>query len=181
MRLSLIAAVAANRVIGYRNSLPWRLPADLKHFKRLTMGHHLIMGRKTFESIGRPLPGRTIIVLSRNRSFLPGGLLLARSLDEALALARSDDEPFVAGGEAVFRLALDRADRIYLTEIHHEFAGDTFFPDLDLSRWSLVSREDHSPDEENPWPFSFLIYDRTEAGRGSPREGKRVGEGSCKD
>ena len=160
MTLSIIAAVAANGVIGREGALPWRLPADLRRFKRLTTGHHLIMGRRTFASLAGPLPGREIIVLSRDGAFRPEGVAVARSLDAALELTAGDGEPFVGGGEGVYRLALDRADRIYLTRIHAEFEGDTRFPDIDPGVWRLVEREGCDADERNPHPYSFLLYIR---------------------
>jgi len=160
MRVSLIAAVDAGGVMGRENDLPWRLPADLARFKRLTMGHHLIMGRRTFASIGRALPGRTTVVLSHGQPELPDGVLLAASLDAALALCQGDDEVFLAGGAAVFREGLGRADRVYLTRLHATYQGDVHFPPFDESRWDLVDRRDHQADAKNPCAYSFLVYDR---------------------
>jgi len=160
MRISLIAAVAAGGVMGRDNDLPWRLSADLAHFKRLTMGHHLIMGRRTFASIGRALPGRTTVVLSRGQPELPAGVLLAGSLDAALALCAGDDEVFLAGGAALFRAGLARADRVYLTRLHATFAGDVHFPPFQEGAWDLVERQDHQADAKNPCAYSFLVYDR---------------------
>jgi dihydrofolate reductase len=162
MKLSIIVAVAEDGVIGRDNDLPWYLPADLKRFKQLTMGHHLLMGRKTFEAIGRALPGRTTVVISRGRPSLPEEVQLAGSLEEALTLAAQadDDEAFVAGGAQIYHLALPRADRLYLTQIHAAFEGDTRFPELVESEWQLVSREDHEPDGKNEYSYSFLVYDR---------------------
>jgi dihydrofolate reductase len=166
MRVSIIAAVATNRVIGKGNALPWRLPADLARFKRLTLGHHLVMGRRTFESIGRPLPGRTTVVLTRREAYEPGGVRVAASLDEALdtAAGAGDDEAFVAGGAEVYRRALDRADRMYLTVVHGRVEGDAFFPEYDASAWAIVGREEHETDDRNPFRLSFVTYDR----RGGP-------------
>lgn len=157
----MIAAVARNGVIGVENRLPWRLPADLRHFRRLTMGHFLVMGRRTFESSG-PLDGRCILVLSRHSPQLPAGAELVRSLDEAVARAQAEgeDELFVAGGEEVYRLALPRADRIYLTRVEAEFDGDTRFPELDPGSWRVRERLDFEPDERNPWAYSFLTLER---------------------
>ncbi len=162
MRLSIIAAVAENGVIGRDNDLPWRLPDDIKRFKELTMGHHLIMGRKTFETIGRALPGRTTVVISRGRPELPEGIRLAGSLEEAVDIAREagDDEAFVAGGGQIYRLTLPLADRLYLTRLHTQFDGDTQFPALDQTQWRLLESEDREPDERNAYPYSFLVYDR---------------------
>src|SRR5262245_53191174 len=141
MRVSMIAAVAKNGTIGIDNKLPWRLPADLRHFKSLTMGHHLVMGRKTFESVGT-LPGRTTVVVSRRglASLPPAGVTVATSVAEALDLARraGEAEAFVAGGAEIYRAALDYADRIYLTRIEKSFAGDATFPELDPDEWTEV-------------------------------------------
>ena len=161
MRLSIIAAMSANRVIGNNNNLPWRLPADLKRFKSLTMGHHLIMGRKTFESIGKPLPGRTTVVITHQTGFAPEGVLVAHSIDQALDVVTGDDEVFVAGGAQIYQQMLPRADRLYLTSIHEEFEGDTNFPEFEESDWQLISEEGYEPDEKNPYPYTFLIYERS--------------------
>ena len=160
MRLSIIAAMSANRVIGSHNDLPWRLPADLKRFKSLTMGHHLIMGRKTFESIGQPLPGRTTVVITHQTGYAPEGVLVAHSVEQALQMAAGDDEVFVAGGAQIYQLLFPRADRLYLTSIHEEFEGDTDFPEFEESDWQLNSEEKHEPDEKNLYPYTFLIYER---------------------
>jgi len=160
MKLSIIAAMSANRVIGSNNDLPWRLPADWKHFKNLTMGHHLIMGRKTFESIGRPLPGRTTVVITRQTGYAPEGVLVAHSVEQALQMAAGDDEVFVAGGAQIYQQMLPRADRLYLTSVHEEFEGDTNFPEFEESDWELISEEGYAPDEKNHYPYSFLIYER---------------------
>jgi dihydrofolate reductase len=164
MRISLIAAMAANRVIGRDNQLPWRLPEDLRRFKRLTMGHTLVLGRKTFESIGRPLPGRDVVVVTRQPGYAPPGVAVAHSVDEALARAQGD-EVFVGGGEEIFRQTLGRAGRLYLTQIHAGIPGDARFPDFDEREWRLVEREDHGPSGEVPFAYSFLTYDRGEGPR----------------
>ncbi len=162
MKLSIIVAVADNGVIGHRNDLPWRLPADLRRFKALTMGHHLLLGRKTFDSIHQSLPGRTMVVISRGHPELPGGVLLARSLEEAIDIARAagDDEAFVGGGGEIYRLALPHADRIYLTRVHGTFDGDTELPSYDESEWELISQDDRPADEKNPCEHSFLVLER---------------------
>ena len=159
MKISLIAAVARNGVIGRDNALPWRLSADLRRFKKLTMGHSVIMGRKTYESIGKPLPGRKFIVVSRNWPAPPEEVTLARSIEEALDAA-SGDEVFILGGSEVFRLTLPLADRLHLTLVDADVEGDTFFPEIDPSAWKLVAQEDHPADESNEYPMSFLVYDR---------------------
>jgi dihydrofolate reductase len=166
--MSLIAAMGSNRAIGIDNGLPWRLPADLRRFKALTLGHTLVMGRKTFESIGRPLPGRTTIVVTRRPDYAPPGIEVAHSVEEALtramrALPEKGDNPeeiFIAGGEEIFRQTLDRADRLHLTWIEKEFPGDTFFPEFDESAWRLAEREDHEATAEAPFAYSFRVYDR---------------------
>ena len=160
MRLSIIAALSANNVIGRGNALPWRLSGDLKRFKTLTMGHHLLLGRKTFESIGRPLPGRTMIVLTRG-TIATAGVLTATSLDDALALAAHDEEPFIAGGADVYAQSIRRADRMYLTRVHAEIGGDATFPEFDdVNEWRLLDSEHFEADEKNEYPYSFLTYDR---------------------
>jgi dihydrofolate reductase len=138
--LWLIAAVAENNVIGNGNALPWRIPEDLAHFKRVTLGHAMIMGRKTYDSIGKPLPGRTTVVLTRREGFSPEGVVVARDRDEAIALAPGN-EVFVVGGAEIYALFLPIASRIYLTRVHAAFPGDTTFPELDPAHWSLVSSE----------------------------------------
>ncbi len=161
--VALIAAVAENGVLGKDGGLPWRLPADLRRFKALTMGHHLIIGRRTWDTLDGPLPGRMPVVVTR-RPGVPAGTLHSATVGAALALAGAagDRLPFVAGGAEIFRLALDedRIDRIYLTRIHQAFAGDTFFPAYDESRFRLRTREDHTVAEGHPYPFSFLDYER---------------------
>ncbi len=172
MRVSLIAAVADDGVIGRDRDLPWRLPADWRRFKRLTMGHHLLMGRRTWESIARPLPGRTIVVISRGAPELPAGVHLAASLDDALALARrtGDDEAFIAGGAQIYRLALPLADRLYLTRVHATFDGDTRFPPWNTSTWRLTASEDHPADAQNPHPVTFETWERPEPWGGHKKQ-----------
>lgn len=161
MSITLIAAVARNRVIGKDGGLPWRLPADLKFFKRTTTGHPLVMGRRTFESLGEPLPNRTNIVISRRPDYRPEGAIVARSLTEGIAEARRRDaEVFIGGGEEIFRLSLPLADRMILTWIDEDFEGDTRFPEFDPAEWREVSREEHQPDEKNRWPYAFVTYER---------------------
>jgi len=162
MAVSLIVAVSENGVIGRDGGLPWRLSADLKHFKKTTMGHHLIIGRRTWDEVGKPLPGRTMVVVTRSRKFSPQGVQVVRSLEQAIEVAAADDEPFIGGGAQIYRIALarDLVDRIYLTRIHAEVEGDTFFPDFDIDRWELVSEEQHQEDEKNEYPYSFLVYER---------------------
>lgn len=166
MRLAVIVAMAQNRVIGINNKLPWHLSEDLKYFKRVTMGKPIIMGRKTFESIGRPLPGRTNIVVTRNPEFEAADIKLANSLQEAIALAESVafidgmEEALVIGGEELYRQALPEADRLYLTQVHAEVQGDAHFPEFDRERWQEIAREDFSAVEPNPYDYSFLVLEK---------------------
>jgi dihydrofolate reductase len=154
------------RGIGKDGGLPWHLPADLKRFKATTMGHHLIVGRKTYESIGRPLPGRTTIVLTRDPDFHPAGCLIAGSLEEALELARQrrEDEVFVIGGAQVYAAALPLADRIYLTQVHAAFEADVFFPEFDPDEWAVTESLEHPVDEENPLAFAFTVLQKKTVG-----------------
>ena len=165
MIISLIVAMDGNRGIGHHGRLPWRLSADLKHFKALTMGHHLILGRKTFESIGRSLPGRTMIVLSRQTDYasrLPAGILTAHSLDDALKLAegRAETEAFVIGGGEIYSQAIPRADRIYLTRVHITVPADVFFPAFNEETWSKVEIQSVEADESNEYAFTIFRMER---------------------
>jgi dihydrofolate reductase len=162
MRVSIIAAIAKNGTIGIDNRLPWRLPADLRHFKSMTLGHHLIMGRKTFEEAG-VLPGRTTIVVSRRGlAECPAGVRVASSVPEALDLARraGETEAFIAGGAEIYSAALDYVDRMVLTRIDKNFAGDTVFPAFDVDEWREVEKRTFEPDEKNPYRFSFVVLER---------------------
>ena len=155
----LIAAMDKNRVIGNAGKLPWRLPADFAYFKATTLGHPVIMGRTTFESIGRPLPGRKNIVLTRG-DFTHEGVVVAHSFDEARTLAEGDGDVFVIGGSKVYEEALPHADRLYITFVEGDFAGDTFFPEVDWSLWREVSSETRVADGENPHPMKFSVFER---------------------
>jgi dihydrofolate reductase len=163
MKLSVLAALSENRVIGHAGELPWRLPDELAYVKRITMGHTLVMGRRTYESIGRPLPGRTSIVISGNPKYAPHpDVVVVQSLDAALASAREcgESEVFVFGGEAVYALALPRAERLYLTRVHAEVEGDAFFPEIDEAAWTLREQEHHPADERHAFAFTFQVLDR---------------------
>jgi len=162
MEIALVVAMDENRVIGARGALPWRLPADLRHFKRVTMGHPIVMGRRTWESIGRVLPGRTNIVVSGKPGYEVPGAVVVDSLEAAKARAAEEgcEELMVIGGATLYEQILDEADRIYLTEVHAAFDGDTFFPDIAEDEWACVSREDFEKDEENPYDYSFLVLER---------------------
>jgi dihydrofolate reductase len=157
-RIAIIVAMARNRVIGIDNTLPWHLPEDLKHFKALTMGHHMIMGRKTYESIGRPLPGRTTVIVSRDPGYRVAGCLTASSLDEALAACGDDPEVFFVGGAAIYAQAMPYAQRLYLTEIQVDVAGDAHFPEFDPADWRETARECHS--NATGLAYCFLTLDR---------------------
>lgn len=162
MKISIIVGRARNGVIGRDGDLPWRLPADLAQFKRRTMGHHLIMGRKTFESLPGILPGRPHLVLSRDAAYAPDGVTRCGSLDDAVSIARAagDDEAFVIGGGAVYREALALADRVYLTRVDAEVDGDVTFEDLDPAAWTETERIEHEADDRNRYAFSVCVYDR---------------------
>jgi dihydrofolate reductase len=160
MRLSLIVAVAKNGVIGRQGGLPWRLSSDLRRFKQLTMGHHLIMGRKTFESIGRALPGRTTIVLTRDGGSIPDGVTAAHSIDDALRACAGDDEAFIVGGAEIYRQTLPIADRIYLTEVEAEVDGDAWFPEFDRSAWQVVREQRLPAGQRDDYETTFRIFDR---------------------
>jgi dihydrofolate reductase len=161
--IALIVALAEDRVIGKDGGLPWRIPADLKFFRSVTMGKPVLMGRKTFASIGRPLPGRRNIVLTRDPGFRPAGVTVVTDIDAALAEATSaagDGEVMVIGGAQVYAAALPSARRLYLTEVHASVAGDTYFPVLDPSRWAERSRERHRQEQPLPLDFSFVVLER---------------------
>ncbi|WP_338447932.1 dihydrofolate reductase [Niallia oryzisoli] len=159
--ISFIVAMDKNRVIGKDNKLPWHLPADLKFFKKVTMGHPIIMGRNTFESIGKPLPGRENIIVTRNKEYKQEGCTIIHSVKELLDLSsRKDEEVFVIGGSELFQATFSVADRLYITKIEEEFAGDTYFPEFNESNWVLVSQEKGEKDEKNPYDYFFTIYER---------------------
>lgn len=162
MRVNVIAAIADNGVIGLGNDIPWRLPEDWRRFKRTTMGHHLVMGRRTWDSIGRALPGRRTVVISRGRPPLPAGVRLACSLEEALAIARSagDDEVFIAGGAEIYRQAIPIADRLLLTRVRTEPEGDAHFPPWNPAEWLVTSDEPHESDERHAFPYTFEVLER---------------------
>lgn len=159
MILSLIVAAAENNVIGKDNKLPWHLPDDLKRFRQLTKGKTVIMGRKTFESIGRPLPERQNIVVSGTIEKVPAGIVLVRSLDEALRRA-GGEEVFVIGGAGLFKEASTKADRLYLTRVHAMIEGDVYFPAIDVSSWHVQSSVEHPADAIHTYPFTFIDYTR---------------------
>lgn len=158
MSISIIVAMAKNRTIGVNNTLPWRCPEDLKHFKALTMGHHMIMGRKTFDSIGKPLPGRTTVVVTRDTELKIEGCLMAHSLLEALAACAGDSQIFIVGGAQIYAQAMHLADTLHITEIQQEVEGDAYFPNFDESVWQEVSREIRTQVSPQPLEYHFVTY-----------------------
>lgn len=161
-RISAILAMSENRVIGNHNQLPWRLPADLRHFKAITSGHPILMGRKTFESIGRPLPNRLNIILTRDKRYLAEGCEVVSSIEDAMkrAEATGSEEIFIIGGAEIYRQLLPQTECIYMTLIHHPFEGDAFFPPLEEDEWKAVEEEHHEPEGENHYAYSFIKYQR---------------------
>ncbi len=159
-KLSLIVAMAKNRTIGVNNTLPWRCSEDLKHFKALTMGHHMIMGRKTFDSIGKPLPGRTTVVVTRNFDMKIAGCVMAHSLNEAIAACSADNEVFIVGGAELYRQTIGLVDTLYITEIQQEVEGDAHFPELDKAAWVETAREVRSQETPQLLDFHFVTYRR---------------------
>lgn len=165
MRISMIAAVSTNGVIGKDNDLAWSLPDDMKYFKETTAGHHVILGRKNWESIPhkwRPLPKRPNIVITRNPDYQATGATVTDSLDKALEMARNAEEPevFIIGGGEIYKMGFEVSDRIYITEVHATVEGDTFFPEWDKSDWQEVSRTHHDADERHAFAFDFVVYDK---------------------
>ena len=161
MKLSIVVAMSKGRVIGREGQLPWRLSADLQRFKRLTMGHPIVMGRKTFESIGRPLPGRQSIVITRQPEFHAEGIQVAKDLQGALQIAgKASNEVFVIGGAQIYALALPSADRLYITLVEANIPGDSFFPEWDSQQWELVEESCHPADSKNAFATRFQIFDR---------------------
>lgn len=160
MRIALIAALANNRVIGRENRLPWRLSADLRHFKSLTMGKPVIMGRNTYESIGKPLPGRSNIVLTRDAQYRAPGCRVVHSLEQALEAAAGHAEVMVIGGAELYRQTIDAAQRLYLTRVKADVQGDAVFPEIDPRQWRELQRESHRGDDNNEYDYDFLILER---------------------
>jgi dihydrofolate reductase len=155
--IAIVVAIAEHNVIGKDNQLIWHLPADLRHFKQKTMGHPMIMGRKTFESIGKPLPGRTTIIVTRQEDYQAEGCIVVNSLEEAIAKGKEldSDQVSIVGGAEIYKQVLPYVDTLYLTEVHHAFDGDTFFPELKQEEWQEVSSESHQPDEKNKYTYTF--------------------------
>ena len=161
--ITIIAAIANNNALGKDNKLIWHLPADLKRFKKVTSGHCVIMGRKTFESLGKPLPNRTNIIITRNKNYKAEGCIVVNSLDQAIETAKKEDShPLNLGGAEIYKQAMTIADKLDLTFVHHSFDADAFFPEIDFSIWKQESREDFKADEKNNYNFSFVTYTKKE-------------------
>ena len=159
--INVIVAKASNNVIGAKNELIWHLPNDLKHFKNLTSGHPIIMGRKTFESLGRPLPNRTNIVITRDKNWQGENVAKEFSLEKAIESAKKINEDiYIIGGGNIYKQAMEFADVLYITEVHHEFEGDTYFPEIDEEIWEEVDRENFMKDEKHPYAYSYVTYKR---------------------
>ena len=157
-KLSIIVAMAKNRVIGINNTLPWHLPEDLKRFRALTTGHHIVMGRKTYESLGRLLPGRTTVIVTRNKNYQIEGALIANSLEQAMSLCKDDAEVFLIGGAELYQTGIALADKLYMTEVALNVEGDAFFPEFDLMEWEEIAREEHI--SEKSLTFNYVTYQR---------------------
>ncbi len=160
MIISIIAAVADNMIIGNNNSLPWNMPADLEYFKKNTLGKSVIMGAKTFESIGKVLPNRKNIILSYDKNYKVEGCVIATSIEEALKDVGESEEVMIAGGASIYKQFLPLANKLYLTFIHHDFEGDAYFPEFDVNQWKEEKRIDNEADEKNPYPYSFVILEK---------------------
>ena len=165
MIISIIVAFAENNVIGKDNQMPWKLSDDLKRFKAITTGHTVVMGRKTFESLGKPLPNRKNIVLTSNPAAVPTNVITAGSLQQAIALAEPESELFIIGGGDVYRQALPIADRLYLTKVHTDIEGDTYFPEINYAEWRETFREEHPADEKNQYGYTFINYEKKKTDR----------------
>lgn len=162
MNISIIAAVSRNNVIGHKNALPWHLPEDMKYFQKITMGKPVIMGGKTFESIGKALPKRTNIILSKDEKYKASGCVIAHSIEEALKIASKENkEIMIIGGESTYKQFLPLANKMYLTFIDADFKGDTYFPEYNKKEWKEIERTDHLADEKNLYPYSFVVLVRS--------------------
>lgn len=162
MNISCVVAVANNNVIGKDNDIPWYLPADLKYFKKVTLNHHILMGRNCYESIGRPLPKRTNVIITRDPYFIASNCLIAHSIDEALEIAydNGEEDVMIIGGGTIYKQTKDLWDTLYLTQVDLNVDGDIFFPEINLEEWKLVSEDAHEPDEKNEHPYIFKKYER---------------------
>lgn len=160
--ITIIAAIAANNALGKDNDLIWHLPADLKRFKKVTTGHHILMGRNTFESIGKPLPNRTTVIITRNNDYFKDGCLVANSIEGAIDLAKNDTSVFIIGGAQIYKQAMESnlVDTLDITYVHNEFEADVFFPEIDPAIWKEVAKEDFKADDKNKYDYSFVSYIR---------------------
>ena len=158
--ITIIAAIAENNALGKDNKLIWHLPADLKRFKHVTLNHHIIMGRKTFESLGKPLPNRTTIIITRNKNYSVKDCIVVNSLEEAIEASKSDENPFILGGAEIYKQAIKIADKLDITFVHHKFEADVFFPIIDTNIWKEISKEDFKADEKNKYNYSFVTFER---------------------
>lgn len=162
MIISLIAAIDQNNLIGNGSNIPWKLPADLKYFKSMTIGKPVVMGRKTFESLKEPLPNRLNIILTKNKEYeVPKDCLVVHSIEEVLTIGSDYEELMICGGSFIYRAFLPIADRLYLTQIHSTFKGNIYFPSFDITEWTLINKTDHIPDKKNLYLYSFLILERS--------------------
>lgn len=158
--LTIIAAAGENNALGKDNDLVWHLPDDFKRFKKLTSGHHIIMGRKTFDSFPQPLPNRTHVVVTRKENWKKAGIVVVHSLERAVELTGEDPQPFIIGGGEIYNQSMDVADRIELTRVHETFEADTFFPEIDEQKWKLIAEEFHDKDEKHKYAFTYLTYEK---------------------
>jgi len=156
--LTIIAAAAENNALGKDNDLIWHLPDDFKRFKKLTTGHHIIMGRKTFESFPKLLPNRTHVIITRKKNYAPEGCVVVNNLEDAIKVAKNDEQPFIIGGGEIYKLALDYAEKIELTRVHANFEADTFFPEIDLKKWNKIDEVFHEKDKKHNYSFTYITY-----------------------
>ena len=158
--ITIIAAIATNNALGKDNDLIWHLPADLKRFKNVTSGHHIVMGRKTYESIGKPLPNRTTVIITRNKNYKAAGCIVVDSLEKAIEVAREDPQVFIIGGAQIYQQAMSShlVDQLDITHVHHAFEADVYFPEIDTAEWIQVGNEDFKADDKNKYDFSFVSY-----------------------
>ena len=161
-RITIIAAIANNNALGKDNDLIWHLPADLKRFKQVTSGHHILMGRNTFESIGKPLPNRTTVIITRNNNYKAAGCIVVDSIEKALEVSKNDDQIFIIGGAQIYKQAMESnwVDQLDITQVHHSFEADVYFPEIDSTIWSETSRENFDADEKNKYNYSFIRYNK---------------------
>ena len=158
--ITIIAAIASNNALGKDNDLIWYLPADLKRFKKVTSGHHILMGRKTFESIGKPLPNRTTVIITRNKDYKVAGCIVVDSIEKAIEVAKAAAQVFIIGGAQIYQQAMNSnlVDRLDITEVHHAFEADVYFPEITSEDWVQVSKEDFMADDKNKYAYSFVSY-----------------------